>query len=75
MPTIENYGTISQQPIVVDGVTRTLRDWADFHQLPYKTVAMRWKRGHREPKKLFFKAGHTQDSTGVWVYNDKPSKA
>jgi len=75
MPTIENYASISKQPIVIDGVSRTLREWSDFYQLPYKTVAMRYKRGYREPKKLFFKAGHTQDATGVWVFNEKPSKA
>lgn len=75
MPTLENYGTIARQPVTVDGVTRPLKDWAAYYNLPYKTVSMRWKRGYREPAQLFFKAGHTKDSTGVWVYNDRPSKA
>lgn len=55
MPTLENYGSISRQPIDINGVTRTLAEWAICYQLPYKTVAMRWKRGHRDPAKLFFK--------------------
>ena len=54
MPTLENYGSISRQPIEINGTTRTLADWAHYYQLPYKTVAMRWKRGHRDPAKLFF---------------------
>ncbi len=55
MPTIENYGTIAHQPVTVDGVTLTLAEWAKHRGIPYKTVAMRWKRGHRDPKKLLFK--------------------
>lgn len=54
MPTIENYGSISRQPIDINGVTRTLAEWAIYYRLPYKTVAMRWKRGHRDPTKLFY---------------------
>ena len=54
MPTLENYGSISRQPIEINGTTRTLADWARYYMLPYKTVAMRWKRGHRDPAKLFF---------------------
>jgi len=54
MPTIENYGTISRQPIEIKGTTRTLAEWAIYYCLPYKTVAMRWKRGQRDPARLFF---------------------
>lgn len=56
MPTIENYGTIAQTLIEHDGVTRTLKEWAEYYQVPYKTVAMRYKRGHKDPAKLFFKS-------------------
>lgn len=56
MPTIENYGTIAQVRIEHHGVTRTLKGWAEYYQIPYKTVAMRYKRGHTDPKKLFFKS-------------------
>jgi hypothetical protein len=56
MPTIENYGTVSNVIVEVDGVIRTLKEWAEYHQIPYKTVAMRYKRGHKDPSKLFFKS-------------------
>jgi hypothetical protein len=53
MPTVENYGIIAHQPIEHEGVVRSLAEWAKFYQLPYKTVAMRWKRGCRNPAILF----------------------
>jgi hypothetical protein len=56
MPTIENYGTLAQTLIEHHGVIRTLKEWAEYYQLPYKTVAMRYKRGHTDPAKLFFKS-------------------
>ncbi len=55
MPTIENYGTIANQYVTIGDITRTLADWARDYNLPYTTVAMRWKRGHRDPAKLFYK--------------------
>ena len=55
MPTVENYGFIANQPIEHMGVVRPLSEWAKLLGLPYKTVAMRWKRGHRKPSILFFK--------------------
>jgi hypothetical protein len=56
MPTIENYGTVSNILIEQDGAVRTLKEWAEYYQIPYKTVAMRYKRGHTDPNKLFFKS-------------------
>lgn len=55
MPTVENYGVIARQPIEHQGVVRSLAEWAKYYQLPYKTVAMRWKRGHRKPSILFYR--------------------
>ena len=54
MPTVENYGFIANQPIEHMGIVRTLSEWSKVLGLPYKTVAMRWKRGHRKPSILFF---------------------
>jgi hypothetical protein len=68
MPTIENYGSISNAVVEVDGVSRTLKEWAQYHQIPYKTVAMRYKRGHRDPKLLFFKPDYKRDESGGWVF-------
>ena len=51
---IEIHGTIAHQNISVDGVTRTLKEWSVFYGIPYATVRMRWKRGHRDPHLLFF---------------------
>jgi hypothetical protein len=56
MPTVENYGAIARQPIEHQGVVRSLADWAKYYQLPYKTVSMRWRRGHRKPSILFYKS-------------------
>ena len=54
MPTIESYGSIARQVLEIHGTKRTLSEWSRYYEVPYKTVAMRWKRGHRDPKKLFF---------------------
>lgn len=75
MPTIENYGIIASHPVTVDGVTRPLREWADIYGLPYKTVSMRWTRGYRDPKKLFYKPHHVKDATNTWVYVNGPKNA
>ena len=32
--------------------TLPLSAWAKLRDVPYNTVAMRWARGHRDPKKL-----------------------
>lgn len=65
MPTVENYGEIARQPIEHLGVIRSLSEWVKYYNLPYKTVAMRWKRGHRKPAVLFYKS-----SIGV-IHADK----
>ena len=55
MPTVQNYGVIARQPIEHMGVVRSLTEWVKYYRMPYKTVAMRWKRGHRDPSILFYR--------------------
>jgi hypothetical protein len=57
MPTIENYGSVSNVLVEVDGVERTLKEWAKLYRLPYATVRMRYKRGERNVRLLFFRRG------------------
>lgn len=55
MNSIESHRSISSQPLTVQGVTMTLSEWAKARGIAYSTVAMRWKRGHRDPKQLLHK--------------------
>ena len=73
MPTIQNYGTISNIPITKDGETRTLTDWCQKLGLAYRTAYMRWTRGIRDPDELLFVPHHKQDATGTWVHYGRVS--
>ena len=58
MPSIENYGKYADTEITIPGymtATRTLPEWAEYFNLPYATVRMRYTRGHRDPYVLFYK--------------------
>ena len=71
MATIETYGTLAHTNITIGDTTRTLKEWAKHHDIPYATVRMRWSRGHRDPKRLFFRPEHRQDEAGTWVFINK----
>jgi restriction endonuclease Mrr len=47
------HGDIANAEITHDGVTRTLRDWADMMHIPYATARMRYRRGKRTFSDLF----------------------
>jgi hypothetical protein len=55
MNSIESHRAIADQPLTVEGITKPLHEWARLRGIPYKTVAMRWARGHRNPKTLLHK--------------------
>ena len=67
MPTLENYGSIANVMVTMDGETAPLKAWCAVLGLPYKTVAMRYKRGIREPERLFFRPHTEKGPNGHWL--------
>lgn len=63
MNSIESHRVIANQILTISGVSLTLSEWAKVRGIPYKTVAMRWKRGHRDPKRLLHKPAPLPNST------------
>lgn len=67
---VSNIGSVM---LTRDGATKTIMEWCEQLQLPYKTVCNRWRRGERDVNTLLFKPGHTKDAQGNWVYHSTPT--
>ena len=65
MPTLDNYGAIANVMVTFDGDTAPLKVWSRSLGIPYNTVAMRYKRGIRDPKLLLHKPRTTRNPASL----------